>query len=129
MTLNNAISGVLFPADRHRLEQVLLNLVMNALRAVPAGGCIEVHGSLARNRQDIEITVSDNGTGIAPATLSRIFEPGFSTHPGNTGLGLAVCRKIVQQHGGSIEARSTAEFGTSFTLTFPLLAESRREDC
>jgi two-component system sensor histidine kinase FlrB len=130
LCLRNQLQGVWFAADRHRLEQVLLNLVLNALRAMPGGGWVEVAGHRIHqgNTAAAAICVSDTGTGIQPEEAGRIFEPGFSTHAGSPGLGLAVCRKIVEQHGGSLAAGNRAGAGASFTLTFPLHERASREE-
>jgi len=118
LSLQNGLSGVLYPADRHRLEQVLLNLVLNGIRAVPAGGWIELAGR--RVPEGITWIVSDTGPGICPADLPHLFEPGFSRRSGSPGLGLAVCRKIIEQHGGTIRAENHKQGGAMFTVTFPL---------
>jgi len=125
LCLRNRLQGVWFPADRHRLEQVLLNLVLNALRAMPGGGWVEVAGHKTQrgDAAAAAICVSDTGPGIRPEQAAKMFEPGFSTHPGSPGLGLAVSRKIVEQHGGWLEAANRAGAGASFTLTFPLPEE------
>jgi len=122
LCLSNRLRGVSFPADSHRLEQVLLNLVLNALRAMPGGGWVEISGHRIRqgDAAAAAISVSDTGPGVPPEQAARIFEPGFSTRPGSPGLGLAVCRKIVEQHGGSLAAANCAGAGASFTMTFPL---------
>lgn len=120
LSLQNHVSGVPLEADRHRLEQVLLNLVLNSVRAMPAGGWIELGGSLLPDGQSVSLSVADNGPGIAAENLARIFEPGFSTRPGSPGLGLAVCRKIVERHQGTIHATSDPGRGAKFTLIFPL---------
>jgi two-component system sensor histidine kinase FlrB len=123
LSLQDRVSGVFFAADRHGLEQVLLNLVLNAIRAMPGGGWIELAGRVVRSYESglaVTLTVSDTGPGISPEHLARIFEPGFSTRAGSPGLGLAVCRRIVGQHGGTITAASTAGCGAAFTMTFPL---------
>lgn len=122
--LQNRVSGVLFPADRHRLEQVLLNLVLNSIRAMSGGGWIELAGREVQNGEAVALVVSDAGPGISPESLSRIFDPGFSTRAGSPGLGLAVCRKIVEQHGGTIIAESRPACGGTFTITFPLARKS-----
>lgn len=67
----------------------------------------------------IVLTVADTGPGISPQHMPGVFEPGFSTRAGSPGLGLAVCRKIVEQHGGTITAGSRPGCGARFTLTFP----------
>jgi two-component system sensor histidine kinase FlrB len=122
LCLRNRLQGVWFVADRHRLEQVLLNLVLNALRAMPGGGWVEISGHRTRHGGGCVavISVNDTGPGIDARQAARIFEPGFSTRPGSPGLGLAVCRKIVEQHGGSLEASNRAGSGASFTLLLPL---------
>ncbi|MGP0020518.1 MAG: sensor histidine kinase [Candidatus Sulfotelmatobacter sp.] len=127
LSLQDRVSGILFSADRHRLEQVLLNLVLNAIRAMPGGGWIELAGRVVQNGQVVVLTVSDTGPGISPEHLPGLFEPGFSTRAGSPGLGLAVCRKIVAQHGGTITASNGQGCGAIFTLTFPLASQPARE--
>ena len=127
----NGLNGVTIPADRHRLEQVLLNLALNAVRFMPGGGWLSIRGvehaasdSLPGGLPDdggeiIEITVRDTGPGIAPDDLPRIFEAGFSTRDGSSGLGLAVCHRILEQHGGSIAVESRPGYGATFRLRLP----------
>ncbi len=126
MEFSSALDGVWLAADRHRLEQVLLNLALNSFQFMPTGGALRVSGrpgSRAENRgPSLEIT--DTGPGIAAENLERVFEPGFTTRPGSPGLGLAVCRTVIEQHGGSIRVASSAGLGTTFTLEFPLSGES-----
>lgn len=114
----NGLRGVSIYADRHRLEQVLLNLSLNAFRFMPGGGWLSIRGvDLGAN--GIEITVRDTGPGIAPDDLPRIFEAGFSTRPGSSGLGLAVCQRILEQHGGTIGVESHPGEGATFRLRLP----------
>lgn len=120
----HTLDGVEIAADRHRLEQVLLNLVLNAIRATPEGGSIELSGR--RSDTAVMIRITDSGRGISPEHTAKIFEPGFSTRVGSPGLGLAVCRKIVEQHGGSITVESRPGKGAAFTLQFPVTAERAR---
>jgi len=131
MQVINGLQGVTVNADRHRLEQVLLNLALNALRFMPGGGWLSIRGIERASVEDrqgepggveaggIEISVRDTGPGIAPEDLPRIFEAGFSTRPGSSGLGLAVCRRILEQHGGSISAESRPGHGATFCLRLP----------
>jgi signal transduction histidine kinase len=126
LSLHNRLGGVLIQADRHRLEQVLLNLVLNAVRAMPGGGWIELKGSRIQQGKAASIVVSDTGPGISPEDLSRVFEAGFSTRAGSPGLGLAVCRKILEQHGGSITAASRSGNGATFTVILPLTVAELR---
>lgn len=114
----NGLIGTTIPADRHRLEQVLLNLALNAFRFMPGGGWLSVRG-IDGGAEGVEISVRDTGPGILPDDLPRIFQAGFSTRPGSSGLGLAVCRRILEQHGGRIEAESRPGQGAAFRLRLP----------
>ncbi len=118
LRLNQQLDGVLIPADRHRIEQVLLNLALNAIRVVPENGVLELSGERVDEGGDVRIAVYDNGPGIPPEHISKIFEPGFSTREGSPGLGLAVCKKIMDQHGGTISVSSKVGTGTRFCLKF-----------
>jgi heavy metal sensor kinase len=115
-------------ADRHRIRELLLNLVTNAIKYTPAGG--EVGVALATTREAAEITVRDTGIGIAPGDLPHIFERFWRADPARsrtgdrpgTGLGLAITKWIAEAHGGSITVQSRPGRGTMFTVTLPLLA-------
>jgi two-component system sensor histidine kinase FlrB len=135
MQIVNGLRGVVIHADRHRLEQVLLNLALNAFRFMPGGGWLSLRGAEFRgsgngcgaqkekekeNEEDgVEIVVRDTGPGIAPGDLPRIFDAGFSTRAGSSGLGLAVCRRILEQHAGSITVESRPGHGATFRLHLP----------
>lgn len=103
-------------ADAALLEQVLLNLVLNALEAMPQGG--ELRISVRHQLDRVLLTVGDNGLGIPPELRSRIFDPFFTTKPSGSGMGLAICDKIVREHGGQINLESKPE-GTHFHITLP----------
>jgi two-component system CheB/CheR fusion protein len=112
-------------ADPGRVEQVVWNLVSNAVKFTPAGGRVEV--SLRREGDDVVIRVSDNGTGIGPDLLPRIFERfaqgegGLVRASGGLGLGLTITRQLVELHGGTIDARSAGKNkGATFTVRLPL---------
>lgn len=122
LCLRNRLHGVWFSADRHRLEQVLLNLLLNAFRAMPGGGWVELSGRKIHHGEAATavISVSDTGPGILAEDLARIFDPGFSKRAGSPGLGLTVCRKIVEQHGGSLNAGNRTGSGARFIVTLPL---------
>ncbi|HLW89236.1 MAG TPA: ATP-binding protein [Terriglobales bacterium] len=124
INLRHRLAGVMIPGDRHRLEQVLLNLLLNGVHALPGGGWMELAGGTAPDGESVRITVRDTGPGIDAECLPKIFDPGFSTRLGSPGMGLAVCRKIVEQHGGAITAASRPGQGAVFTLTFPLARPS-----
>lgn len=109
-----------------QIQQVLLNLLINARQAMPEGGTVRVRlGTDAAGRR-AELSVTDTGIGIAPEDLRRIFEPFYSTKTtpdaagqGGTGLGLAVCRDIVEAHHGRLRAESRLGQGSTFTLILP----------
>jgi two-component system NtrC family sensor kinase len=111
-----------------KLQQVLTNLVLNARDAMYGGGTITLK-TLAGDVDEVVIEVSDTGEGIAPENLTRIFDPFFTTKGvGNgTGLGLAVSYGIVQEHAGSIEARSENGDGATFRMVFPAIHANRRQ--
>ena len=127
LSLQNEVPGILFDGDRHALEQVLLNLVLNSIRALGGPGWIQLSGHLTDGGSNIKLAVADNGPGISQENLPKLFQAGFTGHPGGAGLGLAVCRKIVEQHGGSIRAESGPAGGATFTLTFPVSQQPGRE--
>jgi signal transduction histidine kinase len=109
--------------DPHQIEQVFLNILMNAMDAMPAGGKITVSTNL-REREDgpfVEVDITDTGVGIPPESLHRIFDPFFTTKDvgKGTGLGLSVSYGIVRSHGGFIEAKSAIGKGTTFTVFLP----------
>ena len=109
-----------------QIQQVLLNLLINARQAMPGGGLVRVRLGLDTAGRLAEISVADAGIGIAPADLRRIFEPFFSTKTepddagqGGTGLGLSVCRDIVEAHHGRLRAESRLGQGSTFTIILP----------
>jgi two-component system phosphate regulon sensor histidine kinase PhoR len=110
-------------ADRTALEQILLNLVENALRHTPEGGTITIETSEARG--GVVLSVRDTGAGIASEHLPRIFErfyradSGRSREAGGTGLGLAIVKHLVEAHGGSVSADSVVGSGTTIRIFFP----------
>jgi PAS domain S-box-containing protein len=104
--------------DRQRLRSALLNLIYNAIQAMPKGGVVIVSSS--REKENLLIAISDTGIGIAPQYIDKIFSPFFTTKATGTGLGLCETYKIVQAHFGTIHVRSQPEKGSVFTITLPL---------
>jgi len=104
--------------DYSQLRQALLNLLINALQAMPEGGDIDVTASVS-HANEIEIVVKDSGSGIAPEDLSKLFDPYFTTKIRGFGLGLTVVERIVQEHGGTIQVDSEQGKGASFTIRLP----------
>jgi len=111
------LPAVLF--DSEQIGQVLLNLVINAVQAMPQGGQIVLRGCCEAD--SILLEVVDEGIGIAPENLERIFNPFFTTRQGGTGLGLAIAYRIISQHNGDIAARSNPDRGMTFTIQLPLV--------
>jgi two-component system NtrC family sensor kinase len=104
----------------HRLNQVWMNLLLNAAQATPDGGRVTIRTE--RRGAEVRVEVADNGSGIPAANLQRIFEPGFSTKGGRVsmGLGLAIVREIIEHHGGHIAVASELKVGTTFTVDLPI---------
>ncbi|MGH6693612.1 MAG: sensor histidine kinase, partial [Gammaproteobacteria bacterium] len=117
-------------ADPNQVQQVLINVVMNALAATPSRGQVRIIARplTAGGRAGVELEVSDTGGGIPPEILPRVFEPFFTTKPPGqgTGLGLTICRDIVREHGGEIRVRSSGHEGTTVTVWLPAADESPR---
>lgn len=110
--------------DGFQLKQAVLNLVLNALQATPAGGHVVVRTSGDRRR--LVVAVGDDGEGMSPETREKAFTPFFTTREEGTGLGLALVRRIVEQHGGSVDVSSAPGVGTTVTLVFPAPREVSR---
>ncbi len=110
-----------FVVDGHLVRQAVVNLVVNAIQAMPKGGTVTVRVSVEkRNGNSLaRIEVADEGVGISPATEKHIFQPFFTTKATGTGLGLAVVKRIVDAHHGEISVRTGAGVGTTFTVTLP----------
>lgn len=109
------------PVDADQIKQVMLNLVLNAIQSMSNGGEIVL---LAEQKNDsVEIRVKDQGVGVEPENLERVFDPFFTTRAGGTGLGLSVAYKIVQQHGGHIAATPNPDRGMTFAIMLPLKEE------
>ena len=112
--------------DPRTFEQVLLNLISNALQAMPEGGTISVKLSLTSTTQGemIELRIADTGSGIPDEIIHRIFDPFFTTKKDGTGLGLAISRRILSAHKGTISVESFPDAGTVFTLRVPVVDSS-----
>jgi PAS domain S-box-containing protein len=120
-------SGVIVRGIEYKLQQVFLNLFLNARDAMPRGGWLRV--STGTDQGQAVVEVSDTGTGIPPEQLARIYDPFFTTKPDGrgTGLGLSVTYGIVQEHGGTLSCESVVGQGTTFRLVLPLAEQPRVE--
>ncbi len=122
--LDYAGRPALIHADRQKLRQVFLNLVTNAIDAMPTGGTLTLSVRWAKNESDKRsaiVEVSDSGHGISADVLPKVMDPFFTTkvEGKGTGLGLAICRRIVQEHQGSIQIESEPKKGTTIRLILP----------
>jgi signal transduction histidine kinase len=109
--------------DPGQLQQVLYNLLFNALDAQPTGGWIGV--TVAAAEGGVELRVEDRGPGLPPQVRDRLFEPFVGTKDAGMGLGLSICRRIVESHGGEIAAEDRPGGGTAFVVRLPVTAEAR----
>lgn len=115
-------------ANGNQIQQILMNLLINARQAMPSGGRVILKLRHDAENNMVELIVRDTGCGMAPETLRKIFDPYFSTKSGpdasgkgGTGLGLSTCREIIEAHHGKIRVESTLGKGTAFTLKLPVL--------
>ena len=113
--------ALMLDADPRKVRQALLNIVLNAIQASPRGSAVRL--TVARDCDGARITVRDDGVGMTPEVLERIRKPYFTTKEGGSGLGLAVARGLVEQHGGSLEFRSAPRNGTTVTISLPMKAK------
>ena len=108
--------------DPKQIQQVFLNLILNALQAMQEGGVLTVETSLLKEQEKkyARVSIADTGPGIPAQILSKIFTPFFTTKAQGTGLGLAICHKLVKQHGGELNVVSEDGVGTVFTVDLPV---------
>jgi two-component system sensor histidine kinase AtoS len=113
-------------ADPMQMQQVFLNLLLNAVEAMPDGGMLATKTSYDKKLGSIEITISDTGTGMDASVKSKVFQPFFTTKRKGSGLGLAITRRLVEQHGGQIYFESDPGKGTVFNI-FLHVNEKKKE--
>jgi heavy metal sensor kinase len=127
----DGVDGVTVPGDKSQLRQVFGNLLDNAIRFTPPGGQVAVAVAVDGDRREAVATIADTGCGIPPDHIGRVFDRFYKTDTSRTrgdvarggGLGLAICRSIVERHGGGISVASPAGSGTTFTVRLPLARE------
>lgn len=105
--------------DPDQIRQVLLNLMLNSIQAMPEGGRLEIGTRFNMDTKKVTVAIKDEGVGISQEDLDRIFDPFFSTRPEGTGLGLSVSHQLVENNGGTISVRANPGSGVSFCLEFP----------
>jgi len=111
--------------DTNRLKQVTMNLILNALNAMPEGGKLDIE--IRRSGQRAELVVTDSGRGIPESDMGRIFEPFYTSGPGGFGLGLAISKRFIEEAGGSISA-SSGSGGTTFVVDIPVAQNEKARD-
>jgi signal transduction histidine kinase len=111
--------------DVQKMKRVFLNIINNAFDAMPNGGKLKIYD--ARRDGNLQIAFSDNGFGISKDVLEKVWMPFFTTKAKGMGLGLAICKRIVEAHGGSIVIDSTVGKGTTLTVTFPIEPKIKEE--
>ena len=122
ITIENSVGRLRVAADAQRLQQVFFNLSLNAFHAMKRGGALTVRLRWAAGKPEriAQVDFQDQGNGITPELLETIFEPGFTTKAGSPGLGLSVCRKVIEQHGGRICVASQPRQGSTFSIFLPV---------
>jgi len=105
--------------DPGQIKQVILNLLLNAMEAMPTGGNICIKTKKTRG-STFELTIKDEGCGIPPEHIKNLFTPFLSTKEGGSGLGLSICHQIIKNHGWTIEVKSEKNKGTEIRIEFPL---------
>jgi signal transduction histidine kinase len=113
-------------ADAAQLQQVVLNLLLNAVDAIQEKGTIMIK-SLTERKDSVQIVVADTGKGIDEQGLEKIFQPFFTTKPKGTGLGLSICKRLIDQHHGMLRVAQNPDGGLIFTICLP--REQKNEDC
>jgi C4-dicarboxylate-specific signal transduction histidine kinase len=110
--------------DRTQLQQVILNLILNAIQAMSGLPVRELQIGTEANRSDgVLVSIRDSGPGIRPEDLDRLFDPFYTTKPGGMGMGLSICRSIIEGHGGQIWATSNGQQGAAFNFTLPTVPQ------
>ena len=111
--------------DPQQLQQVFLNLLLNAAEAIGESGTITVRTGHDEQAKTVAVSIKDTGSGIAAELREKIFHPFFTTKGKGTGLGLAVSKRIVEEHGGSIEVDNPVSGGVTFTIILPVILDDR----
>jgi signal transduction histidine kinase len=110
----------LLKLDKNRFRQIMLNLLINARQAMPAGGKVSIATRFKQSENEVEITISDSGAGMSQEVLLRAFQPFFTTKDSGLGLGLNIVNKLVKEHSGYVLLSSTPGNGTHVHLNFPV---------
>ncbi len=121
-TTNDISNTLTISADPNKLKQAFLNIILNAIDAMPEGGKLAI--TLKAISSTLTVSISDTGCGIGPDDLKHIFEPFYTKKEKGTGLGLAIVQGIIEEHEGKIRIKSEINKGTEFIIELPLEASS-----
>jgi PAS domain S-box-containing protein len=124
--INNTQDTPEVMVDTEKIVRVLINIVKNALEAMPSGGTLTITSEEVENK--LEISFADTGEGMTEETLNKLWVPLFTTKARGMGFGLSICKRLVEAHGGSISAKSTIGKGTTLTLRIPIISEPLTEN-
>ena len=116
--VSDQMSTAIFMADINKLTRIFVNLIKNAVDAMPNGGTLSISSVIEDGK--VKIHFSDTGIGISEDVLPKLFAPLFTTKAQGMGFGLAICKRIVEAHGGTISVKTAFEKGTTFTVTIPI---------
>jgi signal transduction histidine kinase len=124
--INTVSEEPTFRIDKNKIERVFINLVKNAIEAMPNGGTITLN--CKKTNDNVEITVADTARGISEDVLPKIFTPLLTTKAQGMGFGLAICKRIIVAHGGLITVETEKDKGATFKITLPIETEQTTED-
>jgi len=119
VTLENKNNLPILNIDEEYIQSVFVNVINNAINAMPNGGTLTITSET--NNDKLYLKFIDNGSGIKPELLEKVFDPFFTTRSDGHGLGLNIANQAMKQHGGTIKITSELNVGTTVTLTFPLI--------
>jgi signal transduction histidine kinase len=114
-------------ADPAHMQQIFLNIVLNAIDAVAEQGSIHIK-SKKNSEESMQVQISDSGSGLDPETIKMVFNPFYTTKSKGTGLGLAICKRLIEQHSGTISVNNNPEGGATFVITLPLKQKQESEE-
>jgi signal transduction histidine kinase len=128
--ISHVQENILIKIDKHRLSQILANLVINAVDAMNGTGLIEIRTDLVKKREACycRISIKDSGKGISTQESPLVFTPYYTTKESGTGLGLPIIERIVTDHGGAIWFDSAPDMGTTFYIDLPVEVEKNKEE-
>lgn len=128
LRVSTAGAALTVQGDRVQLQQVLVNLLSNALESLEGAQTRQVRIDARVREESVRVCIRDSGCGLTQQAAERMFDAYFTTKPGSMGLGLAICRSIIQQHGGRLWATPNPKGGTTFQFTLPLASEGCRSE-